>query len=269
MPTIRVNGVELYYEDTGARSGAETIVFSHGLLWSGRMFDAQVAALKESYRCVTYDHRGQGRTPVTRAGYDMETLTLDAAALIEALGAAPCHFAGLSMGGFVGMRLAARRPALLRSLILMETSADPEPAENVPRYRTLARVARWTGLRPVAPRVMPLMFGKTFMTDPARAGERAEWERRMAANNRTGIIRALGGVITRQSIYDEIAGIRLPTLVLVGEEDVATVPEQARRIAARIPGARLVFIPAAGHTSSVEQPATVNAALFGFLESLK
>lgn len=269
MPTIRVNGVELYYEDTGAGSGAETIVFSHGLLWSGRMFDAQVAALKDSYRCVTYDHRGQGRTPVTRDGYDMETLALDAAALIEALGIAPCHFAGLSMGGFVGMRLAARRPELLRSLILMETSADAEPAENIPRYRMLARVARWIGLRPVAPRVMPIMFGKTFMNDPRRAGERAEWQRRMAANNRTGIVRALDGVITRKGVSDEIASIRLPTLVLAGEEDVATPPQQARRIAERIPGARLVPIPAAGHTSSVEQPATVNAALFGFLESLK
>lgn len=269
MPTIRVNGVELYYEDTSPGSGAETIVFSHGLLWSGRMFDAQIAALKDSYRCITYDHRGQGRTPVTRAGYDMDTLTLDAAALIEALGVAPCHFAGLSMGGFVGMRLAARRPALLRSLILIETSADPEPPENIPRYRALARVARWIGLRPVASRVMPIMFGKTFLSDPARAAERAEWQRRLAANNRAGIVRALDGVIARRSIYDEIASIRLPTLVLSGEEDVATPPEQARRIAARIPGARLVSIPAAGHTSTVEQSATVNAALLGFLESLK
>src|SRR5690349_20889255 len=173
------------------------------------------------------------------------------------------------MGGFVGMRLAVRHPALLRSLILMETSADPEPAENIPRYRTLARAACWIGLRPVAPRVMPIMFGTTFMSDPTRSAEQAEWQRRMATNHRTGILRALDGMIARKRVYDEIASIQLPTLVLVGEEDVATPPEQARRIAGRIPGARLVSIPAAGHTATVEQPATVNAALFGFLESLK
>ncbi|MBF6592693.1 MAG: alpha/beta hydrolase [Ktedonobacterales bacterium] len=103
MPTSIVNGARLYYEEHGA--GPETILFAHGLLWSGRMFDAQVAALRDRYRCVTFDFRGQGQSEVTRGGYDMETLTEDTAALIATLGAAPCHFAGLSMGGFVGLRL--------------------------------------------------------------------------------------------------------------------------------------------------------------------
>lgn len=266
MSRIRVNGADLHYEEQG--SGPETIVFAHGLLWSGRMFDAQVAALKDRYRCITFDFRGQGQSEVTRGGYDMDTLAEDAAALLGALGAAPCHFAGLSMGGFVAMRLGARRPELIRSLILMETSADPEPAENVPRYRQLGRVARLIGFGPVAPRVMPIMFGRTFMTDAARAAERREWQRRMAANHRAGIIRALKGVMERQGIYEEIEHITAPTLVIVGEQDVATVPEKARRIAARIPGARLVMIPDAGHTSSVEQPAAVTAAISAFLGGL-
>jgi len=266
MPRLRVNGADLYYEAQG--SGSETIVFAHGLLWSGRMFDAQVAALQDRHRCVTFDFRGQGRSAVTRDGYDMDTLAEDAAALLGALGAAPCHFAGLSMGGFVALRLGARRPELVRSLILMETSADPEPAENVPRYRQLGRVVRLVGLAPVAPRVMPIMFGRTFMTDPARAAERREWRRRMAANHRVGISRALNGVIERAGVYEEIDRITAPTLVIVGEQDVATVPEKARRIAGRIPGARLVTIPGAGHTSTVEQPAAVTAAIAEFLDGL-
>jgi pimeloyl-ACP methyl ester carboxylesterase len=150
MPTLDVNGARIHWEERGA--GSDTVVFSHGLLFSGRMFDAQVEALADRYRCVTFDHRGQGGSGVTASGYDMDTLAADAAALIEALGLAPCHFVGLSMGGFVGMRLAIRRPELLRSLALLETSADPEPEENVPRYRLLNFVARWFGLRLVAPR---------------------------------------------------------------------------------------------------------------------
>src|SRR5271156_3136985 len=98
MPYILVNGVNLYYEDTG--HGRETIVFAHGLLWSGKMFAAQVAHLKDRYRVITYDHRGQGKSEVTESGYDMDSLAEDEAALIKALGAAPCHVAGLSMGGF-------------------------------------------------------------------------------------------------------------------------------------------------------------------------
>jgi pimeloyl-ACP methyl ester carboxylesterase len=266
MPRLRVNGAEIYYEDIG--SGPQTIVFAHGLLWSCRMFDAQVAALKERYRCVSFDFRGQGQTEVTKDGYDMDALYEDAAALIQTLNLAPCHFVGLSMGGFIGMRLAARRSELLRSLILIETSADPEPAENIPRYRQLGMVARYVGLRPVAGRVMPIMFGKTFMTDPARATDRKLWQERMAGNDRKGILRALNGVIDRKPIYDELGRIALPTLILVGDEDVATVPAKAQRIHEAIAGSRLVTIPHAGHTSSVEQPEAVTAAIEEFLASV-
>jgi pimeloyl-ACP methyl ester carboxylesterase len=269
MPTLRVNGANLWYTDEGA--GPETIVFAHGLLWDGRMFDAQVAALDDRYRCVTFDFRGQGRSEVTKGGYDMETLTDDAAALIQALGCAPCHFVGLSMGGFVGMRLAARRPQLVRSLVLMETSADAEPAENAPRYRALGRVGLLLGrlgFRLVAGRVMRIMFGRNFLEDPARAAQRAEWRRRLMANHRVGIYRALLGVIDRKPVSDELPRITAPTLVMVGDQDVATVPAKAERIHAAIPGSRLVIIPGAGHTSSAEQPEFVTAALEGFLASL-
>jgi pimeloyl-ACP methyl ester carboxylesterase len=266
MSKIRVNGAEIYYEDVG--TGTQTIVFAHGLLWSCRMFDAQVAALKDRYRCVSFDFRGQGQTEVTKDGYDMDTLYEDAATLIESLNLAPCHFAGLSMGGFIAMRLAARRPELLRSLILMETSADPEPAENIPRYRQLGTVARYIGLRPVAGRVMPIMFGRTFLSNPARATDRKLWQERMASNDRKGIIRALNGVIERKPIYQELDHVTMPTMILVGDEDVATVPAKAQRIHEAIDGSRLVTIPHAGHTSSVEQPQAVTAAIEEFLTSL-
>ncbi len=97
MPIIRVNSATLYYEEHG--TGPEIIVFAHGLLWSCRMFDEQVAALKDRYRCITFDFRGQGQSEVTRDGYDMETLYEDAAALIEALHCAPrtCRNTGSSL----------------------------------------------------------------------------------------------------------------------------------------------------------------------------
>ncbi len=269
MPTLRVDGANLHYEDTGG--GGEAVVFAHGLLWSGRMFDAQVRALSGRYRCVTFDFRGQGKSAVTAGGYDMDTLADDAAALIEALGCAPCHFVGLSMGGFIGMRLAARRPGLLRSLVLMETSADPEPAENAPRYRLLGEIARVLGkpgFRLVMPRVMRIMFGRKFLEDPTREAERRLWRERGMENHPVGIHRALRGVIERQGIYDEIGRIAVPTLVMVGDQDVATVPAKAERIAARIPGARLVVIPGAGHTASVEEPEFVSRELGAFLASV-
>nr|MBF6591424.1 alpha/beta fold hydrolase [Ktedonobacterales bacterium] len=168
---------------------------------------------------------------------------------------------------FVRQTLAARRPELLRSLILLETSADPEPAAHVPRYRQMARVARLFGTRLVSARVMPIMFGETFMSNPARAAERAEW-RRMEANSRAGAARATIGVVERQGVADELARIALPTLIVVGDQDVATPPEKARRMHERIAGSRLVVTPNAGHTATVEEPVAVNAAITTFLAAL-
>lgn len=266
MPMLRVNGTELYYEDTGG--GGAPILFSHGLLWNTSLFAPQIAALRSRYRCVAYDHRGQGRSADSDLRViDMDTLSADAAALIEALDLKPAHICGLSMGGFVAMRLGARRPDLVRSLMLLDTSADPEPAENAPKYRLLNWIARLFGIGLVVNSVMPIMFGKSALTDAARAAEREAWRRQLRSNRRS-IWRAVNGVIERAPVHHELSRITAPTLVVVGEEDTATVAEKAERIATAIKGARLVRIPRAGHSSTVEEPQAVTRALSDFLDGL-
>jgi pimeloyl-ACP methyl ester carboxylesterase len=266
MPKVAVNGTELHVQDTGGPG--ETILFSHGLLWNTALFAPQLAALRDRYRCVAYDHRGQGRSADDpRRIIDMDLLTDDAVALIDAMGLGRVHFCGLSMGGFVGMRLAARHPQRVRSLMLLGTSAEPEPAENAPKYKRMNVAARWLGPRFVMPKVMPILFGKTALTDPARAAERREWQAQLNANRRS-IWRAVNGVILREPVLAELPKITAPTLVLVGDEDVATVPAKAQRIASGIPNARLVVVPHAGHSSTVENPAAVNAAIERFLQDL-
>lgn len=266
MSYLDLNNVNLYYEEQGR--GPETLVFAHGLLCSGRLFDRQVAAFQERYRCIAFDFRGQGQSQVTRNGYDMDTLSEDAGLLIERLAAQPCHFVGLSMGGFVGMRLAIRRPELLKSLVLLGTAAGPEPATSRGRYRRLAWVARWLGIRLVVDRVLPVMFGGTFMSDSLRAALREEWKGRVTANDRVGIYRATMGVVDRAGIEDQLERMRLPTLIIVGAQDVATPPAQSERLHVRIRNSKLVVIPQAGHLCTVEEPEAVNAAIAAFLEDL-
>lgn len=189
----------------------------------------------------------------------------DAATLIENLECAPCHFIGLSMGGFIGLRLAIHHPELIQSLILMNTSADPEPTENLGRYRFLNFIARWFGLTVVANRIMPIVFGQTFLTDPARTYLKADWRQRIIANDRIGITRATQGVITRQGIYEQLGQIKAPTLILVGDQDVATQPIHSERMHHGIPHSEQVIISGAGHTSTIEEPDAVNEALAEFL----
>ncbi len=259
MTRQSINGCDLWIEDSGGTG--VPILFLHGLLWSTRQFDSQIQVLRPHFRCVAYDHRGQGQSAVPpERAITIEQCYQDAVAVIETLRIGPCHVVGLSMGGFVGMRLAARRPDLVRTLVLLETSADAEPGENMSRYRRLNFMARWFGLRTVADKVMPLMFGKTFLHSAARAEERHVWRTHLI-NNRRDIWRAVNGVIEREPVTNELEKIRTPTLVLVGEEDVATVPAKAQAIVAAVRGARLMRIPNAGHTSTIEEPEYVNEVL--------
>ncbi len=268
MPTFTRGEATVHYTDTGAAPGrpdAPTIFFGHGVLFSGWMFHPQIAAFRGKYRCVAIDWRGQGDSAATRDGYDMDTLTEDAVALIDALGIAPVHYVGLSMGGFVGQRIAARRPELVRTLSLLDTSAGPEDPDKVKRYKLLGRIYRITGITPLRKALVPIMFGPTFLADTSAVPVIDEWERRLRRARRSGVSKAVMGVANRLSIENEITSIKKPTLVIVGADDAATPPEKAQCIAERIPGARLAQIPDCGHSSTLEKPDTVTGLLRDFL----
>lgn len=267
MPFLSIRGAQLYYEDTGGPG--EPVLFSHGLLWDSHLFTRQVEALRGRYRCISYDHRGQGRSEAPEDGkpIDLRTVYEDAVSVIQALRLAPCHFVGLSMGGFVGLRVAARHPELLRSLVLLDTSAGAELPSNLPRFRLLSAVTHWLGLGPVVDRIMRIYFGPTFMNDPARRAEREALRRQLASNPRA-VWRAMDGVINRPSVEGELHRITTPTLILVGEEDAVTLPELADRLHERIIGSRLLRLPHGGHMSNLEQPEAVNDAIASFLDEM-
>jgi len=175
---------------------------------------------------------------------------------------------GLSMGGFVGQRIAARKPHLVRSLTLLDTSAGPEDPADAAQFKRLAAVYRLTGIPPLRNKVLPLMFGPVFLADPGNAAVIAEWERRLGRCRRAGISRAVRGVADRAGVDAEIGSITAPTLVLVGADDAATPVAKSQAIAAKIPGARLEVIPDCGHSSTREQPHAVTGLIRGFLESI-
>lgn len=125
MPMITVNGIELFYTEQGG--GDDTIVFAHGLLMDGGMWDMVAPQFADHYRVICFDFRGQGQSSNPGSGFEITQLVEDTAAFIQAVSNKPVHYVGLSMGGMVGMPLAARHPELLRSLVLLDTSAQAEP----------------------------------------------------------------------------------------------------------------------------------------------
>lgn len=268
MPKIKIRDTELFYYDSGKVESNQTIVFAHGLLWDHEMFMPQIEHFKKVYRCIAFDFRGQGKSGVTKSGYDMDNLTLDTLALLDELVDGPVHFVGLSMGGFIGMRLAINHPERLASLILLETTADPEPEENKPRYLKLCFIAKWISISLIVPKTMAIMFSQSFLNDPSKQAIKLEYQKRLKGLKRWTFTRSVFGVIHRDGVYQQLDKIKTPTLILVGDEDAATVPAKSQRMHQAIRGSHFKTIPEAGHTSSIEQPQRVIDEMQGFLANL-
>lgn len=258
MPNVEVNGTRIHYEESGPQD-APAIVFSHSLFFDRRMFVHQVERFSDDYRVVVYDHRGQGESAdAPLESLDMDTLTDDAAALIEALDLAPCHFVGNSMGGFIAVRLAARRPDLLRSAVAMGSSAEEEYKKE--DFGPLVSHMQEHGTTGVIDSLMYIMFGDSTMQDPEKERLREEWRDYML-----GLDSAIGdaayGVVYRGRVLEELSGATVPVLAIAGGEDHAYEVPLSGNIAETAPDGKVVSVPRAGHSLAVEQPDVVNEYL--------
>lgn len=265
MPQIDVNGTTLHYEMSGP-PGAPALVLGHSLFFDHTMFAHQVDRFAPTFRVVRYDHRGQGRSaPAPRDALDMDTLTEDAAALIEALDLAPCTYVGNSMGGFVALRLAARRPDLVRSVAVLGSSGDAE--DKVAEFDPLVAKMAETGVGPVLDVVTHIMLGDTSLQAVDRRVLLGAVRDQLAALG-PEIADAAWNVVHRESVLEELPGCEVPILVIAGEEDHAYPPEKSERIAAAAPNAELHIIQKAGHSVALESPEGVNQLLAEHLVAL-
>lgn len=273
MPTLSINGAQIYYEDSAPNQDnlpqdqqKPVLLFAHGLLWGTHLYDKQVEHFKSNYRCIAFDFRGQGKSEVTKSGYDMDSLAEDAIALLEALEISKCHLVGLSMGGYVAQRVALKRPDLLHSLILLDTGAEAENPEKKADYKKMLRAIHWLGMKRISKKVMPIMFGETFLNDKSRKQEYKTWLEHLRQNNKKGAMRATAGVIERDGVLSRLPDINLPTLIVVGDEDKPTPYEEAQKMHFAIKGSKLAVIKQAGHSTPVEQPERLNQVMSTFLK---
>jgi pimeloyl-ACP methyl ester carboxylesterase len=264
MPTIRVNDAELYYEDTG--SGEDAVLFAPGLAWGTLIFKRQVAALRERYRCVVVVPRGQRHSEVTSAGYELDQIAADLADVIEHLGLTPCHLVGHSLGGSAAVRVAVREPGLVRSLALLNATADEDPLFQRVLFKLLSYSVQRFGMGMVDQRLVKTYFGRSFRNDPAHAGEIEEARRQFLASDKVGIARAVRGWLRSPPALDELPKVVAPTLVIAGDEDATVKPERSRQLAERVANGRFLLLPRCGHSAPFEAPEAVNVALRDLFE---
>lgn len=266
MSKIKINGAELYYEEHG--QGPETVVLIHGFLMNCHTYDRQVEVLKDRYRVIVYDLRGHGQSEVTPGGYGIYEQVEDVAKLIQQLELAPCHVGGMSMGGYIAMRLAMKYPQLVRSLILISTSAAAEAKADARQFKLLGFIHNRISQSLAVKQVEPILFGENYLNDPAFEEVRAYWHHQFLNNDKHGFAKTLDGILTRDDLVKRFAAIDIPTLIICGEADAACDPVQAERMHAELPHSQLVKIPDVGHTPPVEAPEVVNSAVLDFLVSL-
>lgn len=232
------------------------------------MYDSQVEYLKDKYRIIAYDHRGQGQSEVPKGRViTMDQLYEDAVELIKKLELGQVHWVGLSMGGFVGLRVAARNPELVKSLSAIDTSSWRETIANRLNYTFWIPLLPVAGVGSAAGQVMKAMFSPYFLKDKARKEEKAKW-RKEYMKNTSKISAAVRGVSARPNNSKELSNIKCPTMIIHGRQDTALPLKCGKFLHANIEGSEFHIIEKCGHTATVEQPEEVNKLLGKFLEKV-
>lgn len=271
MPDLQIApGVRLHFTDQGpvtATAGAPAVLLAHSFLASGEMWRHQVGPLAEEHRVVNVDLRGHGRSGPAEGDFTLYDLVDDHVAILDHLGIGRAVWAGLSIGGMIGLRAALRHPDRVAGLLLLDTHAGAERPWVKVKYRALGLGARFFGIRPFLPTILPLMFGSTSRRE--RPELVAEWRERVASVHLPSILRVLDALVGRDSVVDRLGDVAVPARVLVGEEDATLPLALAREIAHGLPDAALVQIPAAGHLASLERPRLVTAQMLDFLRGLR
>jgi len=258
---ISANGIQMKYVLEGPANGP-MVTMSHSLATDLSMWDAQAKALARRYRVLRYDTRGHGDTDAPTGAYTLSQLADDARALLKALGIARTHWIGLSMGGMIGQTLALSAPEILQSLSLCNTSSRiPADVKHVWDERIATVDAK--GMEPmVEPTVARWLTSKFIETHEDVVETVRAMIRRTPAKGYIGCCHAIKAL----DLTDRLKTITLPTLIIVGAQDMGTPLAASQAINQQIKGSELVVLDPASHLSNLEQPEAFTNALEQFLK---
>jgi pimeloyl-ACP methyl ester carboxylesterase len=261
MSVADVNGQRIGYEDSGGSGPA--ILFSHGFLMDGSMFDSQVAALRSEFRCITWDERGHGLTAAdTLSPFTYYDSADDLVGLLDHLGVKQAVLAGMSQGGYLSLRCALKHRERVRALVLIDTQAGPEDPARMPGYKQMLDVWVSQGLPDsIADTVEQIILGQNW------AGA-AEWKRKWRGWKPVNLLQCFHTLAERDDISDEVGKIQAPALVIHGDADASITLERGQALARSIPGAEFVVIKGGGHASNLTHADQVNPAIEKFLARL-
>jgi pimeloyl-ACP methyl ester carboxylesterase len=252
MPQLNRDGVNIHYEVYGS---GPPLLLTHGYSSTSAMWQGQVDALSKQHKLILWDMRGHGQSdyPEDAAAYS-EALTIgDMAALLDKVGASSAIVGGLSLGGYMSLAFYRAHPQRVRALLIIDTGPgfkkdEAREAWNKRAYETGDRFER-EGLEVLK------------SASPERSG--------VVHRDSSGLARAARGMLTQRDagVIETLPRINVPVLVVVGADDTPFLAA-SDYMAAKIPGAQKVVIPAAGHAANIDQPQAFIDAVLSFLQGL-
>lgn len=260
MPVAHLNGTSIHYRLDG-RAGGPALVLCNSLGSDLSMWDPVLPPLARRFRVLRHDARGHGESPATPGPYSVELLARDVAALLETLQVRRPHLCGLSLGGMVGMWLAAHVPRSLASLVLCNTTARMAHPEA---YEQRIAQVRAGGVAAVADAALAIWFSAPFRAK--QPGEVARAREMLLSTSAEGYAAACAAVRDHDA-RAWLSRVTVPALVVSGTHDPVTPPADGHFLAASIPGARYLELPAA-HLSALEAGPALGAEIVSFVAGL-
>lgn len=258
---VETNGIQTNYELSG-RADAPVVVLSHSLGSSLEMWNPQIEPLSKHFKVLRYDTRGHGASDVPPEGYTLEDMTRDAVGLLDALNIDTVYWVGLSMGGMIGQALALNHANRIRRMALCDTAAViPDDAQ--PIWQERIEAAKQDGLEALVEGTLERWFTPAYYE--SNPPEVQLIRKLFLATPLAGYL-GCSEAIRKLNYLDQLSEIKIPTLIIVGEEDFGTPVEAAEAMHARIAGSKLEILPSAAHLSNIQQAGRFNEALLGFLQ---
>lgn len=260
MAHAQINGQNLFFEDTGGDGPA--IIFGHGFLMDHEMFEHQVATLRDRYRVITWDARCFGQTTYDGKPFTYWDSAQDCLGLLDHLQIDRAIVAGMSQGGYLGLRAALLAPERVAGLILLDSCAGVDDAETIALYH--AMMVMWASNGPTDDLVQAV--AQIIIADEQEA---ARWIQKWQERDIGDWIRDAGAcLLEREDITDRLGEIHCPALVVHGVDDTAITMELAEDMANHLPGAAGVIKVPGAHAANLTHPGPVNAAIESFLAAL-
>jgi 3-oxoadipate enol-lactonase len=257
-----VNGIKLFYTDSG-KQGAPAIIFLHGFPFDHTMWREQVAVCESTCRVITYDQRGHGRSSAGDGQYLFEFFVDDLFGLLDYLKISQAILCGLSMGGYAALRAYERAPDRIKGLILCDTRSEPDSDEAKLKRSATLRTLQKEGIPTFAEVFLKAIFAPSTFADKPTVVDQIR--QTILATPPEGLKGTLIALATRTDTTTFLSKIRVPTLIMVGEQDAITPPSAAQAMHVRIPGSQLAQLPNTGHMSNLESPDVFNVHLREFL----